>query len=104
MEAQTFTVESLPGTSFRPKKVTAVELLSIAPMIVSEKLNVSMELYEFVLTHLEVNCNNVWFSVKEPGTETYMPLGIESNIKALNEVSNWFISNVIMAAFRNTSE
>lgn len=99
-----FTIESLPGVTFREGKVSPVDLLAIAPQVDFDAYSKTKELYTFALEHLECEVNGKWFPVKHPGRDVYMPIGIEKNLRALNDLCAWYITNVIAEVFTGSAE
>lgn len=106
MKTQEFEIEAMKGTKFRTKYISPVDLLALGSQVDLDDFYKSQLLFTFALEHIEVliGDNNKWFTVKTPGQEVYMPLGIEENLKALNQLSAWFIENIVIKTFTNSSE
>lgn len=105
--AQTeFEISSLPGTKFRVGKISPTSLLAITTQIDFDKFKQTEVLFTFALEHLEClpdATTNNWVPVKVAGRDIYMPLGIEENLTALNELITWFLENIIAKNFTKSS-
>lgn len=99
-----FEIKALPGVTFREANVSPVDLLAIATQVDFDAFKKTKELFAFALEHVEVEVESKWFPVKYPGREVYMPFGIEKNLIALNELCEWYISNVIAEVFTGSAE
>lgn len=99
-----FTVESLPGMTFREAQVSPVDLLAIATQIDFDAYEKNRALFAFALEHIECLVETKWLPVKAPGREVYMPFGIERNFKALNELVQWYLETVIYEVFTGSAE
>lgn len=104
MEQNVFTIKSLPELEFRPKKISPIDILSISTTMDLENFNKTKEAYSFALENVEVKIGDKWFEVKHPGRDVYMPVGIEENLTALNELLGWFFENIIFKSFQKSSE
>ena len=55
---------------------------------------------DFALEHIEVNVgDNKWIVVKQKDRNVYMPMGIEEDYKALKELIEYFIEEVLSKVF-----
>ncbi len=98
MELKEFNIESRKEL-FRIGHVTPVELLSIATVLDLEKLTQVTEFVTFALEHAEVKMGETWQPVKVKGKEIYMPLGMENDFAALNEIVAVMLNEVVSKAF-----
>ena len=99
-----FEIKSLPGVTFREANVSPVDLLAIATQVDFDAFSKTKELFAFALEHVEANIDNKWFVVKHAGRDVYMPFGIEKNLVALNEICEWYLTNVIAEVFTGSAE
>lgn len=99
-----FTLEALPGSTFRVAKCSPVDILALNGQADFEKFAPTKEIYKYALEHLEVNIDGKWVAVKTPDREVYMPFGIEDNLPGLNALALWFINNVLTEVFRRSGE
>lgn len=105
MQIKEFQIKSFPGPTFRTKRVSPIKLLALQTQIDLDNFNKVEALYTFVLENLEVKTNeNNWMSVKTPGKDTLLPIGIEDNLTALNELIGWYAENVIQPTFTESRE
>ena len=103
--AQTqFEIKSLPGVAFRPGKISPVSLLAITTQIDFDRLEQTEVLFTFALENLEVKQGESWVPVKVKGRDVYMPIDIENNFVALNELIGWFLTEVVAETFPKSSE
>lgn len=99
-----FNIESLPGITFREAQVSPIDLLAIATQVDFDEYKKSKELIQFALEHLECEVEGKYFPVKQAGREVYMPFGIERKFKALNELVQWYLENVVFEVFTGSAE
>ena len=99
-----FTVESRPGITFREARVSPIDLLAITTQVDFDEYKKNKELFKFALEHLECEIEGKWLPVKTADREVYMPFGIERNYKALNELVQWYLENVIIEVFTGSAE
>ena len=104
MTLQEFKIESLPTYTFRVAKISPVDLMAITTTIDFEKFETNKTLIGFCLENAEVLMGEKWLPVKVKGRDVYQPMGIESNLIALNEIFIWMMENVIAATFTKSSE
>ena len=104
MTLQEFKIESLPNQTFRVAKISPVDLMAITSTIDFEKFETNKTLITFCLENSEVLMGEKWLPVKTKGREVYQPMGIESNLIALNEIFVWMMENVIAKTFTKSSE
>lgn len=102
--ATEFTVKALPEITFRDARVSPIDLLAIATQVDFDQYRKTKELFQFSLEHIEANIGNEWLPVKVPGRDVYMPPEIETNYRALNQLCEWYMSNVILPAFPESAE
>lgn len=98
------TVKSLPGVNFREGQVSPVDLLAIATQVDLDDFKKNKTLIAFALEHLECEVDGKWFPVKQPGREVYMPFNLERNYRALNELVQWYLENVVFEVFTDSAE
>lgn len=104
MEQKEFKIESRTE-EFKVGKITPVEFLGISSQLalIDNYINAT-EVSKFALEHCLVKMGEKWVPVKTKGSEVYMPLGIEEDIFALNEIFTYFVENVLLKAFTNSRE
>lgn len=107
MENQEFKIDSR-SEQFRVSKITPVEMLAISTQVNLENFEQTKVLYQFALEHTEVLLgdgeNAKWKPVKTPKSEVYVPFGIDKDMKALNDLCLYFVTEVIYKAFQKSSE
>lgn len=99
-----FTIESKKELTFRVVKLSPVDLLALQLQTDLDNFDQTRLLFRFALEHTEVKIGEKWFPVKTSGKEVYMPMGIEEDFTALNEICVWFLNNVIAKVFPKSSE
>lgn len=99
-----FTIESLPGATFREGYCSPVDLLAIATQVNFDQFAKTREVFTFSLEHIETKAGENWVPVKTAGRDVFMPMGIETNFKALNDLCEWYMSNVILPVFQDSAE
>lgn len=103
MEAIEFLIEGRQE-QFRTAPISPVDLLALQMQTDLENFEQTKILFNFALEHTQVKMGESWKPVKTPGREIYMPLGIEEDFKALNNICIWFLDNVISKVFQKSSE
>jgi hypothetical protein len=98
-----FTLENLPGTTFRVAAISPVDMLAISYQINLENFAMTKSTLLFVLENVEVKIADKWLPVKVKGREVYQPLGIDKNFLALNELFMWFLTEVIANLFQQSN-
>ena len=99
-----FKINSLPEKLFRVAKISPVDLMAITQTIDFEKFDANRMLISFCLENTEVLMGEKWMPVKVKGRDVYQPMGIDSNLNALNEIFLWMMENVIAKSFTKSSE
>ena len=95
-----FTIEAYPNNEFRVAKISPVEMLAISTQIDFEDFKMTSTLIKFCLENVEVKQGEKWFPVKKKDDEFYTPMGIDSNLKALNEIFAYMMNEVISKVFQ----
>lgn len=103
MEQKEFRIKSYDG-EFRIKKMNAIELLGIRSQIDFDNLDSAIEFFKIALEHIEVKIGNDWVPVKMKNREVYLPDGLENDIMAVNELTNYFTKEFLMPVFLKSSE
>lgn len=98
-----FTIESYEN-SFRIKKMNAIEVLALRSQIDFENFDKAFDAYVTILEKLEVKIADSWVPVKEKGREVYFPMGIENNLKAIQELLNYFTYKYFLPLFKKSAE
>lgn len=93
-----FTIKSLPNT-FRIKKMNAIDILALRSQIDFDDFEKIRKVYGIMLENMEVKFDNSWLPVKEKDKEEYYPAGIESNVHAINELLNYFMTEFLRPVF-----
>lgn len=104
MTHEEFEIESMPGTRFRVAKISPVDMMAITQTIDFDRFESNQTLIRFCLENAEVLMGEKWLPVKTKGRDVYQPIGIESDLIALNEVFLWMMENVIAKVFTRSSE
>lgn len=99
-----FTIESFKSHEFRVGKITPIELLALQMQINFNNLELTTNLFTFILEHLEVKIMDSWVAVKERNKEVYMPMNIATNLAALRELVFYFLNNYMKPLFTNSNE
>lgn len=81
-----FKIESRKDLSFRLMYISPIEGLAIIPQLDTEDYTKAMTFFSFALEHVEVKVNDSWFPVKTKDRNTYMPMDIEKDWGALQEI------------------
>ena len=99
-----FNIEALPDITFREAYVSPVDLLAVATQVDFDEYEKNKTLFAFALEHIECLVETKWLPVKTAGRDVYMPFGIERNFKALNQLVQWYLENVIYEVFIGSAE
>lgn len=102
-ENETFNIEGRKEL-FRVGKISTVEILAIQTQINFNSLSQTETLFNFILEHIEVSLNNMWVTLKEKGREVYMPLDIQDDYIALQQLCIYFIKDYLQPLFRKSEE
>lgn len=102
LEKKEFKVESSELT-FRIGDISPVEIISLRAVLDFDDLKKTTNVFNFILEHIEVNVAGVWCKVKEENREIYTPVGIENEFLVLNDISKWFIKEIIMKFFTQSN-
>lgn len=102
-ENETFNIEGRKEL-FRVGKISTVEILAIQTQINFNSLYQTETLFNFILEHIEVSLNNMWVSLKEKGREVYMPLDIQEDYIALQQLCIYFIKDYLQPLFKKSEE
>lgn len=102
-ENETFNIEGRKEL-FRVGKISTVEILAIQTQINFNSLSQTETLFNFILEHLEVSLNNMWVTLKEKGREVYMPLDIQNDYVALQQLCIYFIKDYLQPLFKKSEE
>ena len=97
-ENETFNIEGRKEL-FRVGKISTVEILAIQTQINFNSLSQTETLFNFILEHIEVSLNNMWVTLKEKGREVYMPLDIQNDYVALQQLCIYFIKDYLQCTF-----
>ena len=89
---------------FRIKKMNAIELLGIRSQIDFNNLDSAIEFFKIALEHIEVKIGNDWVPVKMKNREVYLPDGLENDVMAVNELTNYITKEFLMPVFLKSSE
>lgn len=99
-----FKIKSRPDLKLRVGKISALDMLALNTHVDFNDMSIMKDVYEFILTHVEVELAGVWVTVKEKGKEIYMPENIESDLVALQEIVMYFLVNVLKPLFVKSKE
>lgn len=102
-ENETFNIEGRKEL-FRVGKISTVEILAIQTQINFNSLCQTETLFNFILEHIEVSLNNMWVTLKEKGREVYMPLDIQNDYIALQQLCIYFIKDYLQPLFKKSEE
>lgn len=84
---------------FKITKIQPTEILALSMVVDLDDYTKSETLFKFALEHMEVQMGEVWNPVKVKGKHIYMPMGIENDVKALQELGKYFLDEVLSKAF-----
>lgn len=102
-ENETFNIEGRKEL-FRVGKISTVEILAIQTQINFNSLSQTETLFNFILEHIEVSLNNMWVTLKEKGREVYMPIDIQNDYIALQQLCIYFIKDYLQPLFKKSEE
>lgn len=102
-ENETFNIEGRKEL-FRIGKISTVEILAIQTQINFNSLSQTETLFNFILEHIEVSLNNMWVTLKEKGREVYMPVDIQNDYIALQQLCIYFIKDYLQPLFKKSEE
>lgn len=101
MKEQVFKIKSR-NEEFRIAKMSPVELLALQTQIDFNSLQQTTTTFDFILEHIEVSIANSWTKVKD--NNIYMPINIESDLTALQELVVYFLSDYLAPLFKKSNE
>ena len=104
MTSKEFSIKSLPELQFRTARISPIDLLAITTQMDIKKYEPTKALYTFALENIEVLQGEKWQPVKVSGKEIYTPTSLEDNLTALNELIAYFLEEVVMKTFTESSE
>ena len=98
-----FELETLPNITFRfaTETIDPVEMLALSSQNFEDYKQLKV-VYQFALEHAQVKIGEKMIPVKKGNV--YMPVGIDKNFIALQELCTKFIAGVIGKAFMKSSE
>lgn len=102
MEQKEFQIKSLKGFTFRPGKIKPTEYLTLNSMVDFKNFQKTESIFNFILEHLEVNVANKWVKVKED--EIFMPVSLNDNYVALEELCYYFLHEILIPLFTESKE
>lgn len=101
MEQQNFKIKSR-NEEFRIAKISPVELLALQTQIDFNSLNQTTTTFNFILEHIEVKLVDQWIKVKN--NNIYMPVDLEQDLMALQELVLYFLSDYLAPLFKKSNE
>ena len=99
-----FRIEALPDAEFRTANTSPIDILAISSQVDFDQYTKTRDTLRFALEHIEVKAGSQWVPVKVADREVYMPMGIETNFRALNELCKWYVENVLVPVFQDSAE
>lgn len=75
---------------FRIKQMNAIEIFAFRTQLDFESFDAAYDTVNMVLEHIEVQCDETWFTVKD--RKTFLPVGIENDVAAIDELFNVFMT------------
>ena len=103
LEQKTFKINSRKE-EFRVGKISAIEMLTLQTQINFNSMTQTETVFSFILEHIEVNISGTWTPIKEKGRELYIPLDLEQDILALQEIVVYFLNDVLKPIFKKSKE
>ena len=94
-----FTIKSRPNLQLRVGKLSMVELLAISNTMDLNDIQMTIKSMNFIFEHIEVELNAEWQPLKEHNADVYWPQDIQNDAIALQEIFNYFLSNVLRKTF-----
>lgn len=98
MNEKEFNIKSRSET-FRIIRIEPTEMLALSMVVDLDDYRKSEVLFTFALEHMQVKMGEVWNPVKVKDKHIYMPMGLENDIKALQELGKYFLDEVLAKAF-----
>lgn len=74
------------GNEYRIKTMNAIELMALRSQIDFDDYEKVLKMYEIMLEKLEVEINGKWLPVKTPGTNIYIPSGLENDVETTEKL------------------
>lgn len=102
MEQTEFKIDAMPNHTFRVKKINAEEINAIATAMDLNDIQKNLMVNDYILKKLEVNIKETWVPVKK--NDGYLPGSLENDAIAIRQLVDWFLENVVFAAFQKSSE
>ena len=100
---KTFTIANYEQY-FRIKPMNAIETLAIRTQISLKDMRSAMKFYTTILEHIEVEIGGKWLPVKTEGREIYYPDGIENDVRAVDELMQYFTKEYLEPVFTKSRE
>lgn len=100
MEQKEFTIETRKDNLFRIAKIEPTEILALGMTMDFNEFKQTVDTMNYALEHIEVKMgDNMWTVVKQKNRNVYMPMGIEDDLKSLNQLIQYFIEEVLSKVF-----
>lgn len=87
---------------FRIGKISPVEILALQTQIDFNSLEQTTTTFDFILEHIEVNLVGQWVKVKNKNL--YMPVDIENDLQALQQLVVYFLTDYLAPLFKKSNE
>ena len=99
-----FVIEGYPDYTFRPKKMTAFEMLALQTQVGFDNSEKAEKFFKLCLEYIEVECKNAWVPCKQKGLEMYAPVELETNVDLLKKLIDTFMNEYLLEVFTKSGD
>ena len=90
--------------NFRIKQMNAIEALALRSQINTESFEQTIQFFNLILEHLEVEVMGKWMPVKTKGMDVYYPAEIENDVHAIEQLIEHFTNDFLKPVFMSSNE
>lgn len=89
---------------YRVKKMNAIEALALRSASDMKSVDAAKRFFTDVLERMEVQVKDKWLPVKQPGTNVYLPDGIENDFVGVQKLVEFFMKEFLTPFFEKSVE
>jgi len=101
MELKTLVYDN---NTFRIKKMNAIEALALRSASDMKSVDTAKQFFIDVLERMEIQVKDKWLPVKQPGTNVYLPDGIENDFVGVQKLVEFFMKEFLTPFFEKSVE
>ena len=92
------------NNTFRIKKMNAIEALALRSVSNMKSVDTAKQFFIDVLERMEIQVKDKWLPVKQPGTNVYLPDGIENDFVGVQKLVEFFMKEFLTPFFEKSVE